>query len=273
MARNTISLGDFVDDFLFEIQEDDTYLKYANRSRICNMALKAIREFQVDIGGTLKSLRLTIDTDTNSVDFPEDFVDYSKIGILDSQCNVRTLGRNDKLNISSDLLLDSNGNKLLDSDGIELTTETPCDPQSQSQTFYEDFLSGSLYYNYYRNGSVGQLYGAPTGQNRLGEYRIDYENSRIEFASVIKSEIILEYIADESMKSNPLIPVKLVEALKQYTYWKMICFKSNVPIGEKERARREYFNEKRLAKQRMKSAKLYELVQAARTGSKQAPKF
>lgn len=270
MARYKLSLSDFASDMMFQLYGEDSYANNIHRAKVCNLALQGLQELNLDIGGSLKSVRIDVNQNTNSVDFPEDFMDYTKIGILDDNCKVQFLGRNDKINISGDFLLDSNNNKLLDSDGIELTAFTQCTPEqpNQGQGFQYPF------YNYYQDGSFGQIYGSPTGNNSNGSYRVDYENGRIVFDDgLVKDSIILEYIADETMKANPLIPYEFLEAMRAYVYYHAIMYKRNVTASEKHLAYNSLKVERKRAARRHNSATVYEIIQAARTGSKQTVKF
>jgi len=63
------------------------------------------------------------------------------------------------------------------------------------------------------------------------------------------------------------------EALTSYVYWKYIQRKRGVPFGEKQLAKRDYFNEKRLANARMKSFTKDEAMQTSRKAFKQSPKI
>lgn len=63
------------------------------------------------------------------------------------------------------------------------------------------------------------------------------------------------------------------EALTSYVYWKYIQRKRGVPFGEKQIAKRDYFNEKRLANARMKSFTKDEAMQTSRKAFKQSPKI
>lgn len=270
MARTKISLEDFAQDLEFKLSGEDSISKYINRARICNMALTGLRELNLDLGGYVKSVRIQIDTSTETIDFPEDFIDYTKIGVLDDNCQVQYLGRNDKINLSGDFLLDGSGGKLLDSDGIEITTATECTGQNLTESRFSEFV----FYNYYQNGSVGQLYGVPTGNNSRGSYRVDYDNNQIKFQEgVVRDYVILEYIADESMKANPMIPVDWEETLRYYVYYQLIRGKRNVGVTEKRVAKDDFLRERKRAARRFNSPTVYEIIQAARTGSKQTLKF
>ena len=51
---------------------------------IRNYALRGIREMGFDIQKRIKSLLLDVNTTTDTIDLPDDFVDYTKIGAVGS---------------------------------------------------------------------------------------------------------------------------------------------------------------------------------------------
>jgi hypothetical protein len=69
------------------------------------------------------------------------------------------------------------------------------------------------------------------------------------------------------------VPQMAEEALKSYIYWKYIQRKRGVPFGEKQLAKRDYYNEKRLANARLKSFTKDEAMQSSRKAYKQSPKI
>ena len=85
-------------------------------------------------------------------------------------------------------------------------------------------------------------------------------------------EVVLEYIADEAKSSNPTVHIYAEEALRAYIYYKVIERKSNVPMGEKQRARSEYYNELRKANARLSTFSKDEALQVIRRNFRQSPK-
>ena len=103
----------------------------------------------------------------------------------------------------------------------------------------------------------------------------DYEyNSRIEVDTDSgSSELVLEYVADEARSTNPVIHVYAEEALRSYMYYKLCERKSTVPANEKARARREYYNDRRLAKARLSNFTKEEALKTIRKNFILAPKY
>ena len=99
------------------------------------------------------------------------------------------------------------------------------------------------------------------------------EESRIEIdSSSDYSEVVLEYVADQAKETNPDVHVYAEEALRAYIYYRVIERKSTVPMGEKQRARQEYYNELRKANARMKAFSKEDALQVIRKNFKMSPK-
>jgi len=118
----------------------------------------------------------------------------------------------------------------------------------------------------------GQLYGMGGGRYQ-GEFRVNLDQNRIEIKSNSNvADLVVEYVADEARSANPQVHVYAEEALIAYIYYKMIERKAAVPMAEKQRARAEYYNERRKANARMKSFTKEEALKTIRKNYKQAPK-
>ena len=134
-------------------------------------------------------------------------------------------------------------------------------------------LDHFIFENYLFQGGIGRLYGLGGG-HLAGEYRINLDQNRIEIDTDSgSSEIVLEYIADEARSTNPVIHVYAEEALRSYMYYKLCERKSTVPANEKARARREYYNARRLAKARLSNFSKDEALKTIRKNYLLAPKY
>jgi hypothetical protein len=266
MARNTISVDQIVNDFVLTSSGDD-YVADASNSVIRNFALRGVRELGFDMLKRIKSLKMPIDKTLSVVDLPDDFVDLTKIGIIGADGLVYVIGENKNINISQKYKLDALGNPIdSDSDGVYDRVDAkdvPTQPNHQDNYVFR---------NYLYDNTEGRVYGIGGGQYG-GEYRINYDQNRIEIGSGIDaSEIVIEYIADEARSSNPSIHIYAESALRAFIYYKLIERKSIVPANEKMRARAEYYNERRLANARIKAFSKEEALKTIRKNYKQSPK-
>ena len=86
----------------------------------------------------------------------------------------------------------------------------------------------------------------------------------------------MEYISDGSTGltgKDITVHVFAEEALRSYIYWKSIYRKRGINMNEKQVAKKEYYNQKRLARARMQSFNKDEALQTSRKAFKQSPKF
>ena len=280
MARNTVPLNQIINDFIITMGDDD-YAGGASDTQIRTHALRGIRELGFDVSRKIRSLKLTIDSSNNTVELPDDYVDWSKVGIVGSDGVVYVLGENKNLNYSQ-AYANASGEKVgnaasaVDSDGDGVydridsktgTSGSPSSADSLSQGF------NSYIFRNYVYGASNALYGIGGGHTQ-GQFRVNLDQNRIEVDTASgTSELVIEYVADEARSKNPSVNVYAEEALMAYMYYKIIERKASVPANEKARARQEYYNERRKANARIKSFTKEEAMKTIRKNYKQAPKF
>jgi len=206
-------------------------------TRLLGYAQRGLKELTYDVLGETKVVILNVDSELR-VDLPDDFVDYSYIGTIDSDYQLSPLAVNGKI---------------------------PVNGSSNKKTRINDNTEDVAFTHY----------GLGGGQNRNGYYapQIDRTNWQIIFASTeVGKTIYIEYIGDGSNANlQSVVHPYAEEALISYVYWKSIQRKRRVPLQEKEIARRDYYNEKRLARARICSFTKEELLTHIRKGYKQAP--
>jgi len=274
-TMNFVSLRQLIDDFIVTMDSDD-YISNVSDTAIRNIALRGIREFGFDISSRVRSIKRTIQSN-NTVLLPEDYVDLVKIGVVDSDGILRVLGQNKNLNYSRKLTSaggtsDSEAGPLNLSSNLIKDREDDKNATAGSNSGNGD-LDHFIFENYLFQGGIGRLYGLGGG-HLAGEYRINLDQNRIEIDTDSgSSEIVLEYIADEARSTNPVIHVYAEEALRSYMYYKLCERKSTVPANEKARARREYYNDRRLAKARLSNFSKDEALKTIRKNYLLAPKY
>tara|TARA_R110000751_G_scaffold275831_1_gene376757 strand:+ start:55 stop:753 length:699 start_codon:yes stop_codon:yes gene_type:complete len=223
----------------------------------------------------IRSLKLTIDSTNNTVELPDDYVDWSKVGVIGSDGLVYVLGENKNLNYSESYA-DSAGAAVanaaaaVDSDGDGVYDRV--DSKSGTAALNNASALTSTVFRDYYYGTQNALYGAGGGRYR-GEFRVNLDQNRIELGSNSNfSEVVIEYVADEGRAKNPSVHVYAEEALRAYMYYRIVERRSSVPASEKARARTEYYNEYRKANSRMKSFTKEEALKTIRKNYKQSPK-
>jgi hypothetical protein len=251
MARNTISIDDVVNEFVL-LNDEDGYTSHATESVIRNFALRGVREMGFDIMKRIKSLKLTPNQSLNTVELPDDFVDWTKIGVIGSDGLIYVYGENKNISSTMSYKKDSNNNPIdSDGDGVNDRVDDKTLADSGDSVFkgYQSYI----YRNYIYESTEGGIYGIGGGRYS-GEFKVNYEQNRIELSlNSDVTEIAIEYIADEARSANPSVHIYAENALQSYIYYRLIERKAGVPMVEKQRARQEYYNERRLANSRMKS--------------------
>jgi hypothetical protein len=275
MARNYVNLEQIVNDFIITLDGDD-FVANATDTMIRTFALRGIREMGFDISQKIRSLKLAVNTDNNTVELPDDYVDLIKIGVIGADGLVYVFGENRNMHIAQKYKVTS-GSDLLAANAIDSDSDGVYDRLDVTESGEEyNALRGYdsyVFRNYLYENSAGQLYGLGGGQYS-GEYRINLDQSRIELSTNEGvNTVVMEYVCDEARSKNPSVHVFMEEALRAYVYYKLIQHKATVPMNEKMRARTEYYNERRLANSRMKTFTKEEALKTIRKNTKQSPKL
>tara|TARA_R100001463_G_scaffold51601_2_gene102303 strand:+ start:2075 stop:2812 length:738 start_codon:yes stop_codon:yes gene_type:complete len=244
-----ISLKEIYDEFMYSIEDND-FGYSVNPDLVWIHGKKAIRSIYADgfLSGGIKSQKLTISTDTSSADIPSEVMKITKVGIIGSDDLIYVFKENKNISFISG-------------------------PSAGAGISTDDDFNDFVFHNYLLDGNYGQIYGVAAGQS-VGAYRIDEANDKIYFDTSSKyTECLIEYIEDPSIASNPEIHEYYEDAVKSYMYYKIVERKSNVPISEKQRARKEYYNDMRLAKARASSFSKEEALKTIRKNFKLANKL
>lgn len=266
MSRNRRSLEGLVRQYI-QGQGDSDLDNNRTLNQFMLYGKEALRKLQFDTINVVKSVNIPINKTLNIVEFPEDYVDWVRIGVVDN-CRVYSLGRNDRINFSGNYLLDNTNQPLLDADGVELLDDVEC-VSSRSGSV----VSGNTNDIYYNTGR-GRQFGAVGGFNRIGEYRLNFMDNRIQLSSNLAyDKIVLEYAADETMLSNPLVHVFAEEAVLAYIFWRAIKRKGNVASNRIQMAEREFVLAKKKARAHFLAFTKEEAIQTHQKGFSQVPRI
>ena len=276
MANNYITIDQVINDFVLGIDFDD-HVGHVPDTVIRNLALRGLRELGFDMNKVIRSIKLLVNSSNSTVDLPEDYVDWTKIGVVSDGGIIYVLGENKNINYSQSYLYDSLGNKAdYDNDGVYDRVDSKGATNSGSPSVdssIEEGMESFVFRNYVYDNNYGGVYGIGGGHT-YGQFRVNLDQNRIELENNNNiNEVVMEYVADEARSSNPRVHVYAEEALRAYIYYRMVERKSSVPANEKARARQEYYNERRIANARMKSFSKDELMRTIRKNYKQSPKF
>lgn len=205
------------------------------------IAFSGMEELGLDFFYQIKSVKLPV-LQNKTVPLPDDYLKYSKVGVLNSKGEIIPMGYNDKLTTYADL----SPNRIT---------------QTEDNTIADLIqFNTPIWYNYWSNGVFSALYGLPSGTPFIGSFKVDDHNGVILLNDKFSYEyIMLEYLASPKQGEEYYVPVQFKTALMWYIAYNDIAFMPNSRkgnLGDKEQRRRQYYNERRLAQARYKPVDL-----------------
>ena len=264
-----VTLEDIVNNFIMSSDQDD-YTSLTARYKILYQARRAFRELYFDVMQEIRAIELDL-SPTLTVTLPPDFVNYVRISWVDENGVLHPMAADMNKSIAQVYLQDHEYNLLFDSNGCVLQSynegldvntadQVALANKNRHYTICNDFIPNKNFSNVFVNG----------------KYRIDKSAGLIHFGSdSFGKSIVLEYISDglftgcEGRPEKDLRIHKFAEsAVLDYIYYELIKNRRNVPANEKMRARKEYFNNRRLAKRRMNTMRKDELIQTMKGANK-----
>ena len=233
------------------IEIDSVINSYLNRSeqsnhkyfKLWHICFEGMEQMGLDFFYRIQSVKLPVNANL-TVNLPDDYLNYSKVGILNFRGEIIPLTFNNKLTTYADL----NPNRI---------------EKTQDNTIVDLLLFNTpIWYNYWNGDSYTALYGLPSGAPFIGSFKIDHANGIILLGEHFGYEyIMLEYIASPKEGGKYYIPVQFKEALTWYLAWQDIAMMPNTRrgiLGDKADRKRNFFNERRLANARYRPIYLEE---------------
>ena len=241
-----ILISDIVKSLLIQEGEynDNKVMQYMD------IAERGVKELTFDVAKNIKYIVLPV-PNTLIVSMPTDLVKLLRIGFVTEGIFV-DYGQEGSISFSPD------------------TTQ-------ETQGILNDTIN--WYSNYRLGENTGGAYGHGGG-HRPAYFRYNDEDHTIHLSDEFTSgDVAIEYISNgintDLNYNNGITDIHpfLEEALRAWIWWKVIQRKRDTSPQEKELARRDWFNEKRIAKSRMQSFSKEDALRVSRKGNKQAPKF
>lgn len=188
-------------------------------------ALWGLREWHLDSARSVKTRKITM-TPYKAIDLPEDYVDWTKVGIQIGDY-VKTLGVNDDM---------PRLNKF-DECGNELANNTSGLLLHPNGTNLDNY--GGYYFTGY-NGTKVFAHGG--GINYKGYFTEIKERRQIQFTSEVPTvEIYLEYISDGfDPNSETLVHPYVADAIKKYIHFERVNNNDKIALSQKQDKERQY---------------------------------
>lgn len=199
--------------------------------KLFHLAFRAMEDCGLDFFYQVKSVKLPINSN-KTITLPEDYRQYTKLGVLNGAGELVPLKYNDKLTNLADLI----PTRLADT-----TSSNFVNMYSFSSPIFFNFWNGNSYTNLYGVDGTG-LYG--------GGFKIDDANGVILLDSNFGyTGLVLEYIANPNPDQDFKVPAQFREAIIYWLAWKDVDLVTTrkISLGEKGTRRHEYFEARRRA--------------------------
>lgn len=265
------TLQNITNNFMY-MQDNDSYVVNVDRNRVVYHAKRAVQELYFDVVNEIIAVELELDPSL-IMTLPHDYINYVRISWVDDCGKLHPLAIDNSYNLAQAYLQDNDYNFLFDSQGDVLQGSHVQERQGCRPTFPESFVEDgvdNLVYPYYFESGPFNTNLSKIFKN--GSYKIDKERGIIQFSSDVTGKIIvLEYLSDglfQREDSAIQIHKFAEEAVYSYVYWMLIRMRRNIKLSDKNEARRDYFNFRRIAKRRIMPLRYEEVRQVLKGSSK-----
>jgi hypothetical protein len=251
MAKDTaqwVGLSEIIYQYI-----DQAKLTNAEYRRLWTIGVRGVEEMGLDVHSTPKTVKLLVKAN-KTVDLPSDYIGVSKVGVLNADGEVATLRRNPNMTAYA---IDMNDRLSKNTDDTDV------------ETFRLEDLA---YVNYYDGARYVNIFGAGSLLNAAGTYDISedegilYLNNDFPFTYVI-----MEYFSSPADDVDYKIPVQIKEAVLSFIAWRdieMLPTGRRVNLSEKQIRRKEFYNQKRLARLRVNPVTPWDANEVIRMGQK-----
>jgi hypothetical protein len=246
-----ISIDSIVNDYILESEQSQH--KYY---KCWQLAFRGMDNMGLDFFYKIKAVKLPRN-DNYTVTLPADFLNWTKVGVLNDRGEVIPLYYNNKL-----------------------TTYADISPDRLSKTQDDTLLSWdswgtNVWGNYWTGNGYTTLYGVPSGSPFVGSFKIDLDNGVILLNEDFNYDyIILEYVSSPLEGQEYYIPVQFREALIAWLWWKdkRATNVAKGQIGITRDLKSTFYNERRNAIAQWKPTRIQEAYQASQEQTRLAVK-
>lgn len=251
MAKDTaqwVGLSEIIYQYI-----DQAKLTNAEYRRLWTIGVRGVEEMGLDVSSTPKTVKLMVKAN-KTVDLPSDYIGVSKVGVLNADGEVATLRRNPNMTAYAIDLAD------------RLTKNTD---DTDVETFR---LQDLAYVNYYDGARYVNIFGAGSLLNAAGTYDISEDEGLLYLNNEFTlAYIIMEYFSSPADDVDYKIPVQIKEAVLSFIAWRdieMLPTGRRVNLSEKQIRRKEFYNQKRLARLRVNPVTPWDANEIIRMGQK-----
>jgi len=243
-----VTLESIVQDYLTEGElPNHKYFK------VWHLAYRGMEQLGLDAFYKIQTVKLPVNSNYTAV-LPSDYVNWTKVGVLNDNGEIIPLYQNDKMTSFADL----------SSTRLE---------QTQDNTLWDWDVNN--WNNYWNGQAFINIYGTPSGAPFVGSFKIDNENGVMLLDEKFKYDyVMLEYVASPQQGQEYYVPVQFREALIAWLWWKdkRAANTNRGQVGLSRDAKNDFFNERRNAIARWKPTRQLERYQASQEMTRMAVK-
>ena len=232
-TRNYITIDSVINDYIDESEQ--SVHKYAN---LYNIAVRGMEKLGLDFFYKIRTVKIPIDTTNYTAQLPNDYISYTKIGVLNSVGEIIPLKFNNKMTYYADQ----------QPDRLALTQDNTL------ATWYQSDMP--LWFNYWDGYGFQNIYGLPSGSPFVGSFNIDDSNGVVLLNQYFNySYLMIEYLSSGNPDEPFRIPIQFREALLSFLAWRDIASMPSTRkgnLGDKRDRKQEFYNQRRIANAQFK---------------------
>jgi hypothetical protein len=232
-TRNYITIDSVINDYIDESEQ--SVHKYA---KLYNIAVRGMEKLGLDFFYKIRSVKIPIDTTNYTAELPNDYISYTKIGVLNSVGEIIPLKFNNKMTYYADQ----------QPDRLALTQDNTL------ATWYQSDLP--LWFNYWDGYGFQNIYGLPSGSPFVGSFNIDDSNGVVLLNQYFNyTYLMIEYLSSGNPDEPFRIPIQFREALLSFLAWRDIASMPSTRkgnLGDKRDRKQEFYNQRRIANAQFK---------------------
>jgi len=232
-VRNYITLDSVINDYIDESEQ--SVHKY---TKLYNIAVRGMEKLGLDFFYKIRTVKVPVDMTNYTAQLPNDYISYTKIGVLNSVGEIIPLKFNSKMTYYGD----QQPNRL------DLTQDNTL------AAWYQSDLP--VWFNYWDGYGFNNIYGLPSGSPFVGQFNIDDSNGVVLLNQYFYySYLMIEYLSSGNPEETFSIPIQFREAMLAWLGWRDII---NMPttrkgnLGDKRDRKSEFYNQRRLANAQFK---------------------
>lgn len=248
-----ISLDDCIYDYISESEQSNHKF-----FKLWNLAFRLMRELGIDYFYSVRSFKLPVNPN-KTVELPSGMIQWSKIGVLNSNGELTPMAYNSKLTTYAEF----------SSDRLS---------KIQDNTLFNIFKFNSpIWYNFWNGFQYTTLYGMPSGGPFIGTFKVDLDSNLILLSPDFSYDyIIIECTMPPQEGEVYYVPIQFGEAIIAGLSWldiRSLPTTRRGNLGDKRDRRHEFYNQRRLAWARYRPLRLDDAYVWSQTNTRKTVKI